>query len=110
MKLKLLLLSTLLLVARLASAGDETALVGAGTAKCTKYLESSERGSEHALNVVASWTQGYFSAINVARMKSKLPLLKSIEPGQIRAWHERYCKLHPDDYLYESSDALFESL
>ena len=93
----------------MAWAGDR-ALVGAGTAKCARYLESASKGFDSSLNLVASWTQGYISGVNVGRMNAKLPALVLPDLAEIRTWHERYCKQHPDDLVYESSDSLIESL
>ncbi len=99
-----------LFVAQFAWAVGEHAVVGAGTAKCSKYLESSSKGFDSSVKIVISWTQGYLSAVNVGRMDAKRPTLVLPPFEQIRAWHDSYCKQHPDDLIYESSDSLLESL
>ena len=99
-----------LLVANFAWAAAERAVVGAGTAKCSKYLESASKGFDSGVKIVISWTQGYFSAINVGRMDAKRPTVVLPPFEQIRAWHDSYCKQHPDDLIYESSDSLLKAL
>ena len=110
MKFDALVLVCSFLVAPLAWAGVDRAVVGAGTAKCATYLESVSKGFDPSLNVVASWTQGYLSAANIGRMNMRLPLLDLPDLEQIRAWHASYCKQHPNDLLYESTDSLLNSL
>ncbi len=41
---------------------------------------------------------------------AKRPTLVLPKFEQIRAWHDSYCKQHPDDLICESSDALVKSL
>ena len=99
-----------LLAARFAWADGDHAMVGAGPAMCSKYLESSAKGFDTSVKIVVSWTQGYLSAINVGRMVAKRPTLVLPQFEQIRAWHDSYCKQHPNDLIYESSDELIKSL
>jgi len=105
-----LVLAFCLALPSLALAGGNSALVGAATVKCSKYKEVASKGSSSALVILISWTQGYVSGINVERMNSKRPPLALPDWEQIRAWHDKYCEGHPDDLLYESSDAFVESL
>ena len=105
-----LVLVCCLALPQLALAGDNSALVGAATVKCSKYKEVASKGASSALFILVSWTQGYVSGINVERMNAKRPPLELPDWEQIRAWHDKYCERHPDDLLYESSDAMMESL
>lgn len=109
-RLEALILACGLFVAQFAWADGGHAMVGAGTAKCSRYLESGSKGFDSSVKIAISWTQGHFSAINVGRMAAKRPTLVLPKFEQIRAWHDSYCKEHPDDPTYESSDSLLESL
>lgn len=84
---------------------------GAGNDSCGDWLQHpQEADGSHV--VMASWIDGYLSAINEWRADSGLPafLGQSTNNNGRDAWISQYCQAHPLDNLFKAALALVAEL
>ena len=84
-------------------AGDKegTTVWGIGGMSCGKYLAAWDKGNNELKGAVLTWAQGYLTALNVELTLYKRKPLTYVEPEQIDAYLQKFCRDNPlgDVYL-----------
>lgn len=90
-----------------ASAQD---VLGAGGMTCAKYTNQKTVFDKPTILVVTSWTQGFITATNAARLSNKSTALRYVDQEQIETYTRKYCTEHPLKSVVEASVALVAEL
>jgi len=87
-----------------------TSPVGAATVRgfssCADWLE--ERKKEDS-DMEESWVMGYLSGANMF-MTSRKDIMKMMEPKEIHAWIDGYCRANPTGDTADAAGALVKEL
>lgn len=90
-----------------ASAQD---VLGAGGMTCAKYTNQKTVFDKPTVVVVTSWTQGFITATNAARLGNKSTALRYVDQEQIETYTKKFCTEHPLKSVVEASVALVAEL
>ena len=92
------------------AAAAQGRVVGAGTITCAKYTNAKTVFDKPTVLMVTTWTQGFMTATNLARVSSKQSELRPVDQEQIETYMKKYCAEHPLNMTYQAAQALANEL
>ena len=88
------------------AANDRFLVSGAGMASCGQYLELVRKGDEAALLQYDQWVLEFIARVNADSKRTVNPP----DATTTRAWMDKWCRQHPQQFLIAGSSALIAEL
>jgi hypothetical protein len=85
----------------------DAVIIGAGGKPCARWTEAraKDNGPQYA-----GWLLGFVSAENVYALRVSTNVAGGIDPGQLLAWMDLYCRDRPDTPIYRATIELINEL
>jgi hypothetical protein len=104
MKIRLTGMLLLLAIANTAQCNErESAIVGAGTASCGRYLEIRAMQDRDLDGLFSSWLQGFVSGANVQRREMGLEFVSVPDGPSMLAYIDKFCRDNPLKTVFEGA-------
>jgi hypothetical protein len=98
-----------LLAAVPARAGNEYAILGAGSRPCGSWLQARSQAAPDSA-VLQSWVLGYITSVNANVLTVASDVADGMAPDALFSWIDNYCASHPLDSVARATGSLLESL